>query len=222
MLHPAGHSTPLIHLVPSILILFMPSLRFFSTLFLCLSFSLMQPAQAATSEHPCAGLVKKYLTCVVNQNWESAAVLLQPSALARKQKEAVSVMKSATTMSAEQEMLNSFGVKEIRDLEALTPQAFYVLDRISWHKRVNTPAEVSKRKQETLKVDVLGVAEEKDRGYAHVTVRTTQETLTDRVEELFLISFIKEKDKWLISPDLKDRPIITPLKEPVAAKPAQE
>ena len=34
---------------------------------------------------------------------------------------------------------------------------------------------------------------------------------TDRIEELFLISFVKEGDKWLIWPEMKDRPIITPL-----------
>jgi hypothetical protein len=45
----------------------------------------------------------------------------------------------------------------------------------------------------------------------HVTVRTSQETLTDRIEELFLISFVKEGNDYLIWPEMKDRPIITPL-----------
>jgi len=70
---------------------------------------------------------------------------------------------------------------------------------------------VTKKKQDTLKVDVLGLVEEKAKNYVHATVRTSQETLTDRIEELFLISFVKEDDKWLIWPEMKDRPIITPL-----------
>ena len=175
--------------------------------------SLTQPALAAPlpADHPCSALVKKYLTSVVQQDWKTAAVLLLPSSLDRKQKETVSVIKTAPTMTEEAQMLERFGVKEIRDLEKLTPQEFYMLDRDAWHKRINAAAEVTKRKQETLKIDVLGLVEEKDKGYVHATVRTSQETLTDRIEELFLISFVKEGDKWLIWPEMKDRPIITPL-----------
>jgi hypothetical protein len=108
-------------------------------------------------------------------------------------------------------MLERFGVKEIRDLEVLTPQEFYITDRSAWHKRVNAAPEVTKKKQDTLKIDVLGLVEEKEKNYVHATVRTSQETLSDRIEELFLISFVKEGDKWLIWPEMKDRPIITPL-----------
>lgn len=176
-------------------------------------FSLIQSASAAPlpADHPCSALVKKYLTSVVQQDWKTASVLLLPSSLDRKQKETVSVIKTAPTMTEEAQMLERFGVKEIRDLEKLTPQEFYMLDRDAWHKRINAAADVTKRKQETLKIDVLGLVEEKEKGYVHATVRTSQETLTDRIEELFLISFVKEGDKWLIWPEMKDRPIITPL-----------
>ena len=175
--------------------------------------SITQPVFAAPlpADHPCSALVKKYLTSVVQQDWKTAAVLLLPSSLDRKQKETVSVIKTAPTMTEEAQILERFGVKEIRDLEKLTPQEFYMLDRDAWHKRINAAPDVTKRKQETLKIDVLGLVEEKDKGYVHATVRTSQETLTDRIEELFLISFVKEGDKWLIWPEMKDRPIITPL-----------
>jgi hypothetical protein len=116
-------------------------------------------------------------------------------------------------MTEESQMLERFGVKDIRDLEKLSPQEFYILDREAWHKRINAAPEVTKRKQETLKIDVLGLVEEKEKGYVHATVRTSQETLTDRIEELFLISFVKEDDKWVIWPEMKDRPIITPIEE---------
>lgn len=185
-------------------------------LFLTLALSLViivEPVSAAPlpADHPCSALVKKYLTSVVQQDWKTAALLLLPSSLDRKQKETVSVIKTAPTMTEEAQMLERFGVKEIRDLEKLTPQEFYMLDRDAWHKRINAAAEVTKRKQETLKIDVLGLVEEKEKGYVHATVRTSQETLTDRIEELFLISFVKEGDMWLIWPEMKDRPIITPL-----------
>jgi len=185
---------------------------FFLTLALGLV-SIIEPVSAAplSSDHPCSALVKKYLTSVVRQDWKTAAALLLPSSLDRKQKETVSVIKTAPTMTEEAQMLERFGVKEIRELEKLTPQEFYMLDREAWHKRINAAAEVTKRKQETLKIDVLGLVEEKEKGYVHATVRTSQETLTDRIEELFLISFVQEGDKWLIWPEMKDRPIITAL-----------
>lgn len=165
-------------------------------------------------DHPTAGLVKKYLSCVVAQDWKTAASLLLPSSLERKQKETVAIIKTAPTMTEEAQMLDRFGVKEIADLEKMTPQEFYITDREIWHKRINASPEVTKRKQETLKIDVLGIVEEKDKGFIHATVRTSQETLTDRIEELFLISFVQDEDdksKWLIWPEMKDRPIITPL-----------
>lgn len=193
------------------------------TLFLTLALSLVfiiEPVSAAPlpADHPCSALVKKYLTSVVQQDWKTAAVLLLPSSLDRKQKETVSVIKTAPTMTEEAQMLERFGVKEIRDLEKLTPQEFYMLDRDAWHKRINAAAEVTKRKQDTLKIDVLGLVEEKDKGYVHATVRTSQETLTDRIEELFLISFVKEGENWLIWPEMKDRPIITSLDSKAATE----
>ncbi len=61
---------------------------------------------------------------------------------------------------------------------------------------------------------MLGLVEEKDKGYVHATVRTSQETLSDKIEELFLISFVTDPanpKNFLISPEMKDRPVITPL-----------
>jgi hypothetical protein len=165
-------------------------------------------------DHPTAGLVKKYLGCVVSQDWKTAAGLLLSSSLERKQKETIAIIKTAPTMTEEAAMLERFGVKAIEELEKMTPQEFYITDREVWHKRINASAEVTKRKQDTLKIDVLGIVEEKDKGFIHATVRTSQETLTDRIEELFLISFVQDADdksKWLIWPEMKDRPIITPL-----------
>jgi hypothetical protein len=192
----------------------MQSARLFSCFTLALSLFALAGITLASplpADHPCGELVKKYLTAVVNQEWKTAASLLQASSLERKQKETIAIIKTAPTMTEEQQMLERFGVKEIRDLEKLTPQEFYMLDREAWHKRINAASDVTKRKQDTLKIDVLGLVEEKDKGFVHATVRTSQETLTDRIEELFLISFVKQGDTWTISPEMKDRPLITPL-----------
>lgn len=171
-------------------------------------------AEPLPLDHPCAALVKKYLTAVVMQDWKTAASLLVPASLERRQRETVQIIKSAPTMTDEETMLAGYNVKGVRDLEGMTPQEFYQADREAWHKKLKLTPEATKRKQETLKITVLGLVQEKDKGYVHATVRTSQETLTDKIEELFLISFVPDPinpKSYLISPEMKDRPVITPL-----------
>jgi len=187
-----------------------------SILFVCLlGFSSgTARAEQLSLEHPCAALVKKYLTAVVMQDWKTASNMLVPDSLARRQRETVQIIKSAPTMNDEETMLAGYSVKGVGELEKMTPQEFYQKDREAWHKKLKLSPEATKRKQETLKVSVLGLVSEKDKGYVHATVRTSQETLTDKIEELFLISFVPDPADpkgWLISPEMKDRPVITPL-----------
>ena len=171
-------------------------------------------AQQLPLDHPCAALVKKYLAAVVQQDWKTASHMLVPASLERRQRETVGIIKSAPTMTDEETMLAGYNVKGVGDLEKMTPQEFYQVDREAWHKKLKLTPEATKRKQETLKITVLGLVEEKDKGYVHATVRTSQETLTDKIEELFLISFVPDPadpKNYLISPEMKDRPVITPL-----------
>jgi hypothetical protein len=171
-------------------------------------------AEPLPLDHPCGDLVKKYLTAVVMQDWKTAAALLVPASLERRQRETVQIIKSAPTMTDEETMLAGYNVKGVRELESMTAQEFYQADREAWHKKLKLTPEATKRKQETLKITVLGLVQEKDKGYVHATVRTSQETLTDKIEELFLISFVPDPANpkgYLISPEMKDRPVITPL-----------
>ena len=157
-------------------------------------------------DHPCAVLVKKYLAAVVQQDWKTASQMLVASSLERRQRETVNIIKSAPTMSDEENMLAGYNVKGVGDLEKMSPQEFYQVDREAWHKKLKLTPEATKRKQETLKITVLGLVD--------ATVRTSQETLTDKIEELFLISFVTDPanpKNYLISPEMKDRPVITPL-----------
>ncbi|WP_395718195.1 hypothetical protein [Prosthecobacter sp.] len=174
----------------------------------------MVHAEPLPLDHPCAALVKKYLTAVVLQDWKTASQMLVPASLERRQRETVQIIKSAPTMSDEETMLAGYNVKGVGELEKMTPQEFYQKDREAWHKKLKLTPEATQRKQETLKITVLGLVSEKDKGYVHATVRTSQETLTDKIEELFLISFVPDPTdpkNFLISPEMKDRPVITPL-----------
>jgi len=190
---------------------------FFPNLFLAVLILTAAPAlrsEVLPLDHPCAALVKKYLTAVVMQDWKTAAEMLVSSSLERRQRETVNIIKSAPTMTDEETMLAGYNVQGVRDLEKMTPQEFYQADREAWHKKLKLTPEATQRKQETLQVIVLGLVEEKDKGYIHATVRTSQETLSDKIEELFLISFVPDPTNpknYLISPEMKDRPVITPL-----------
>lgn len=178
-------------------------------------------AEQLPLDHPCAELVKKYLTAVVKQDWKVAADLLISESLERRQRETVAIIKSAPTMTEEAAMLQGYNVKDYKELEKMSPQEFYVVDRNAWHNKLKIAPESAKRKQETLKITILGVCNEAEKNYVHVTVRTSQETLTDRIEELFLISFVpdpKDAKSWLIAPEMKDRPVITPLPGSEGAK----
>ena len=172
--------------------------------------------------HPTVELVKTYFTLVVDQDWKGAAKMIRPESIERKKRETVAIIKSAPTMSEEAAMLAKIGVKDIQALEKMTVADFYVADRQSFHNPARNNDEILKQKKQSLKINVLGVIGEP--GIAHLAVRTSQEVMDQRIDELFFISFIQDKDddkKWLIAPDMS-RPVTTPLKgaEGEAAAPA--
>jgi hypothetical protein len=87
------------------------------------------------------------------------------------------------------------------------------------HQKMSVSPEIKKKKQETLKIDVISLGGEDENRVVHAVVRTSQETLDARIEELFLISMIQDKEnpkKWLVVPDMM-RPMTTPLAAASAA-----
>ena len=87
-------------------------------------------------DHPCAVLVKKYLTAVVQQDWKTASQMLVPASLERRQRETVNIIKNAPTMTDEENMLAGYNVKGVSDLDKMSPQEFYQVDREAWHKKL--------------------------------------------------------------------------------------
>ena len=164
--------------------------------------------------HPTVEMVKKYFTMVVEQDWKGAAKMIRPESIERKKRETIAIVKSAPTMSEEAAMLAKIGVKDLKELEKMSVEDFYVADRQSFHTPSNNNDEIVRQKKQSLKINVLGVIGEP--GIAHLAVRTSQEVMDQKIDELFFISFIQDKDdstKWLIAPDMS-RPVTTPLKGP--------
>lgn len=166
-------------------------------------------------DHPSTEVVKKYLGAVVSQDWKTAATMLLPTSLERKQKETIAIVKMAPTMTEENMMLEKLGAKAIGDLEKMSAIEFYIADRMAVHQKMKISPEVRKKKEDTLAIKVLSLGGEDDNKVLHAVVRTSQETVDAKIEELFLISMVQDKEdakKWFIVPDMM-RPITTPLKK---------
>ena len=192
------------------------------TAFAAVAFLALTPPVGADNlppDHPTAAMVKDYLTAVVNQDWATAGAMLSVPSLEKKLQETVSVIKMAPTMTEEAAMLAKLGVKDLAELEKMSPRAFYAAERSAVHARMNIDAAVLARKKETLQINILGLAGEDGDRIVHAVVRTSQETLKEKIQELFLISLQKDsadEKKWLIVPDMM-RPISVPLEGATAA-----
>lgn len=174
-------------------------------------------------DHPTAAVATKYLEAVVKQDWKTASVMLLPASLERRRVQMIAAIKNSATMTEEAAKLSLLGVKDVRDLEKMTPQEAYIADRDAVHKRMKLSEEAIKKKQDTLKISILGVISEDEGRIVHVLVRTKQNTLVQdnkgpgevSIEELLLISMAQDKEdknKWLVVPDMQ-----TPITNPVGA-----
>jgi hypothetical protein len=154
---------------------------------------------------------------------------MKPSSVERKRAEIIATLKNAPTMSDEEALLAKFGVKNVKELEAMPLEEFYIAERNVLHSRGRevTP-ELIKKKRDSLKITVLGVAGENDRKSTHVILRTYQEVSSKdnqdiALDELIFVSTSNENGKWLIVPD-GQRPIVTTLKssDSASTKPAEQ
>lgn len=164
-------------------------------------------------DHPTATVVNAYLEAVVKQDWKTASTMLLPVSLERRKTQMINSVKNSTTMTEEAAKLNMLGVKDVAELQKMTPQEAYVADRAAVHSRMKVSPETIKKKQETLKINILGLVSEETGKIVHAVVRTRQETTDVAIEELLLISLTQDKldtKKWHVVPDMQ-QPITTPL-----------
>lgn len=188
---------------------------------LSLALTLQAPAENLPADHPTSALVTKYLEAVVKQDWKTASDMLLPASLERRRLQMIAAVQNSPTMTDEAAKLAMLGVKDIKELEKMTPQEAYIADRSAVHKRLKVDDKDLKRKQETLKINILGLVPEESGKIVHALVRTKQDTKDVNIEELLLISLTQDKTdakKWHIVPDMQ-QPITTPLKAAAPATP---
>lgn len=164
--------------------------------------------------HPTAELVKQYFRHVVNEDWKAAAGMLKPASIERKKRRMIEVIKRTRTITEETELLARLGVKDIRDVEAMSVEDFYAAERKGLSERNDSATEaIRKQKQDTLKVNVLGIIGESNGTIAHLAVRTSQQVMDQQIDELIFLSFEQDPNdskKWYIVPDMQ-LPVNTPL-----------
>lgn len=174
-------------------------------------------SETLPANHPAGPFVKTYLENIVKQDWQATSSMLLPASLERKKSQIVESIKNSRTMTEEQAKLELLGVKDVREVEKMTPQQAYIADRKAVHnmdQRAKLSPEVLKRKEETLKVNILGLIPEENGKIVHAVVRTRQETLDTSIEELLLVSVMQDNldaKKWYVAPDMQV-PITSPLK----------
>ncbi len=181
-------------------------------------------AESTTKDHPTVALVNEYFRHVVDEDWKAAAAMLNPASLERKKRKAVELVRRAPTMSAEAEVLAQLGAKDVRELENMTNEEFYAAERSGVSKRDTKGDTIRKQKQDSLKVTVLGIILEQKDTIAHLAVRTSQDVLEKRIDELIFISFAQDqadKKKWYIVPDMQ-LPVTSPIPVPTEAAPASK
>jgi hypothetical protein len=180
-----------------------------------LAFLAALPIQAETvpADHPSVKVVNEYLEAVVKQDWKVASSMLLPVSLERRKNQMIASVKNSTTMTEEAAKLNMLGVKDIAELQKMTPQDAYVADRAAVHSRMKVSPDTLKKKQESLKINILGLVSEEDGKIVHALVRTKQDTMELSIEELLLISLTQDRvdtKKWHVVPDMQ-QPITTPI-----------
>jgi len=187
----------------------------FTALICAITLSTVASGENLPPDHPTSLLVKRYLEAVVKQDWTLASSLLLPMSLERRKQQMILAVKNSNTMTEEATKLSMLGMKDIGDLEKLSPQDAYVADRKAVHDRMKVSPETIKKKQDTLSINILGLVPEEGGKIVHAIVRTKQQTEDAEIEELLLISMTQDKEnpkKFLVVPDMQ-QPITTALKK---------
>ena len=191
-------------------------MKFLQRLMPLLACSLILPLNLraeTVTDHPALEVVRGYIRAIVKQDWKTSSEMLLPSSLEYRKRQIVEMIKRSRTINEEVAGLSRLGLKDVRELEKMTPQEVYIADRKAVHDLMNIPPDVIKRKQDTLKINILGVVQEEGGKTVHALVRTVQETLDTGIEELLLISLVQDPEfpkKWLIAPDMQN-PVTKPL-----------
>ena len=168
--------------------------------------------------HPASKVVQNYLQLVLQRQWNQSATLVEPSSLKQLHADFLRRLKAAPTMDDEQEMTRRVGKETFTEVENMTPLAFYTAYHDGLQERWKVSPEVIKKVRDSLTVRLLSLAEE-DPEHVHILVRTKHSNDKALIENLELISLIKQDGSWKVALN-EQAPRITPLDQAPALEPA--
>jgi hypothetical protein len=161
-------------------------------------------ASHAADAHPAAETARAYVKTLLARDWQGCSAMIQREALERKLQSTVALVRGSATVTEETEKLRSLGLSSLKELEALTPRAFFVREREMMEKALGRPATVPQEELRSLTMEVLSVGAEEDGAFVHVLLRTHRDTSAGKVHELMLVSLHQDssdKTKWHVVPD---------------------
>ncbi|MDG2123316.1 MAG: hypothetical protein P8J87_06455 [Verrucomicrobiales bacterium] len=163
------------------------------------------------ADHPAAKVVAQFLPSALNRDWTKASNYVEPSSLAKLQRDWIAETKRAATIDQENTLIRSIGKQNLDEIAKMPASEFYAAYQISLQRRYNVDPERLKVIADSLELTFLSIALETDR-LCHVLVRTRHQDGTNNVSRLELISAVNTSGKWKVSLD-EQRPVVTPIKK---------
>lgn len=109
--------------------------------------------------------------------------------------------------------LSAYGVKSVDELEQLTPERFYVLDRTALQNQFRDSPESRELQVATLKYEIVASGTEEEGRFVHFLIRMHRQTAQVILHELTVVSVLQDpadKSKWYVAPDSQS-PVSEPL-----------
>ena len=166
--------------------------------------ALAEPASAESSRdlaerHPAGEVVVKFLRLSINREFGKVAALIDPASLDTLKKDYIkTIVDPRLPFDQVQARCRAVGVEDEADINAMSPVEFYVAYNKGLQRRYKVTDDINRRIAETLELNLLSIAEERP-DLVHLLVRTKHETKKHAVQNLEIVSLVKQGGKWLVS-----------------------
>lgn len=167
-----------------------------------------QPVDPET--HPAGKVVKEYLGMILSRQWNKSADIVDETSLAGLQQDFMERVRGARTMDDEEALLRRVGKSTIAEVQKMGPREFYTAYHQGLQERYKVDENVLNVIRKTLSIKLLSAAQENDR-LVHILVRTKHSNGKAEIENLELVSLVKNGDRWQVGLNAQ-APKITPVK----------
>jgi hypothetical protein len=173
--------------------------------------------QAADPEaHPASKVVHEYLGMILSRQWNGSANIVDEASMEGLKADYVARIKQARTMDDEEAMVRRVGKSTLDEVEAMKPRDFYTAYHDGLQERYKVDEPTLELIRKSLSIKLLSLAQESDR-LVHVLVRTKHSNGKVMIENLELVSLVKNGDKWQVALN-EQAPKLTPVNGAAAPK----